>query len=245
MWLAIDSLLWKGSRTCLRLSTGLLVPLYLLVALSLYGAFLYAPTEAEMGAVQRIFYFHVGAAWNAFLAFFGVFLGGVLYLVTRRQIWDELAVAFCEVGIIFTTIVLVTGSIWAKPIWNTWWAWGDPRLMTTMVLWFIYVAYLMLRSSLPEGERRSKYCAVFGIIGFLDVPVVWVSIRLWRTIHPVVITSSGAQLDPRMIHALIVSVISMTVFLAVLVVLRTASRLHEVIAESMGQQLLERNVESL
>ena len=238
--LPIDELSWRTARLCLRLSTWMLGPLYVLVTLSLYAAFLYAPTEAEMGDVQRIFYFHVGAAWNAFLAFFGVFAGGLAYLLTRKRIWDELAVSCCEVGLVFTTIVLITGSIWAKPVWNTWWAWGDPRLMTTMVLWFIYVAYLMLRSSLPPGEKRSRYCAVFGIIGFLDVPIVWVSIRLWRTIHPVVITSSGAELDPRMVHALLVSVLTFTVLGTVLVSLRAASRLHMAAGDSIHQYLLDK-----
>jgi len=135
--------------------------------------------------------------------------------------------------VVFTTMVLTTGPIWAKPIWNTWWPWGDPRIMTTMVLWLIYVAYLMLRSSLPEGETKYKYCAVFGIIGFLDVPIVWFSIRWWRTIHPVVITSSGAELEPEMIHALFVSVIAMTVLCVTLVMLRMAMRLNSSMAEEL------------
>lgn len=224
---------WRLARFSLRVADWSLIPLYLLMVLALYGTFLYAPTEREMGEVQRIFYFHVGAAWNCFVAFLGVFLGGVGYLITRRQSWDHLAAACAEVGVVFTTIVLTTGPIWARPIWNTWWPWGDPRVMTTMVLWLIYVAYLMLRSSLPEGETKYKYCAVFGIIGFLDVPIVWFSIRWWRTIHPVVITSSGADLETEMIHTLIVSVIAMTVLLVTLVMLRVAMRLNGTVAEEL------------
>jgi heme exporter protein C len=218
----------------------LLIPLYILMVAALYGALLYAPTESEMGEVQRIFYFHMGAAWNAFLAFFGVFLGGFLYLFTRKQIWDRLAASCAEVGVVFTTIVLLTGSVWARPIWNTWLAWGDPRVMATMVLWLIYVSYFFLRSSLPEGDTKYKYCAVFGIIGFLDVPIVWLSIRWWRTIHPVVITSSGAQLEPEMLHALIVSVIAMTVLCVTLVMLRMALFLNYSMAEELAQELVER-----
>ncbi len=224
---------WRLAKLSLRIVNWSLIPLYVLMVVALYGAFLYAPTEREMGEVQRIFYFHVGAAWNCFLAFFGVFLGGVAYLITRKQSWDHLAAACVEVGVVFTTIVLTTGPIWARPIWNTWWPWGDPRVMTTAVLWLIYVAYLMLRSSLPEGETKYKYCAVFGIIGFLDVPIVWFSIRWWRTIHPVVITSSGAELEPEMIHALIVSVIAMTVLLVTLVMLRMAMSLNFSVAEEI------------
>ncbi|MFB3068436.1 MAG: cytochrome c biogenesis protein [Acidobacteriota bacterium] len=236
----INQSAWLSARRSLRIVDWLLIPLYLLMVAALYGALLYAPTESEMGEVQRIFYFHMGAAWNAFLAFFGVFLGGFLYLFTRKQSWDRLAASCAEIGVVFTTIVLLSGSVWARPIWNTWLAWGDPRVMTTMVLWLIYVAYFLLRSSLPEGEIMYKYCAVFGIIGFLDVPIVWVSIRWWRTIHPVVITSSGAQLEPEMINALIVSVIAMTVLGVTLVMLRMAMRLNNSMAEELVQELVER-----
>ena len=227
---------WRLARLSLRITNGSLIPLYVLMVVALYGAFLYAPTEREMGEVQRLFYFHVGAAWNCFLAFFGVFVAGVGYLITRKRSWDHLGAACAEVGVVFTTIVLTTGPIWARPIWNTWWPWGDPRVMTTAVLWLIYVAYLMLRSSVPEGETKYKYCAVFGIIGFLDVPIVWFSIRWWRTIHPVVITSSGADLETEMIHALIVSVVAMTVLLVTLVMLRMAMRLNFSLADDLTHE---------
>ena len=234
---------WVTAKRFSRLSGWLLPPLYLLFVLALYGAFLYAPTEKEMGEVQRIFYFHVGAAWNAFLAFFVVFLTAVIYLVRRQPLWDRLAAASAEIGVVFTTIVLTTGPIWAKPVWNTWWPWGDPRVMTTMVLWLIYLAYFILRSSLPEGEKKYKYCAVFGIIGFIDVPVVWMSIRWWRTIHPVVITQSGANLEPEMVHVLGISVIAFTVLYATLLLMRTASRLQHDLAEEIAQEMLERRVQ--
>lgn len=236
---------WQLARRYLQVANGLLIPGYLLVAVALYGAFLYAPTEREMGDVQRIFYFHMGTAWNAFLTFFGVFVAGITYLITRQSKWDRLAAACAEIGMVFTTIVMVTGSIWAKPIWNTWWAWGDPRLMTTMVLWLLYAAYFLLRSSLPEGDKKYQFCAVFGIIAFLDVPIVYMSIRWWRTIHPVVITSSGAGLATEMIHALIVSLIAMTVLCVTLVALRTAMRLNASLADELFQQLDQREDERL
>lgn len=223
----------------LQVAGWLRVPLLLLVLLALYGTFLYAPTERVMGEVQRIFYFHVGAAFNAFLAFFVVFVAGVLYLKSRKRIWDQLAAASAEVGVVFTTIVLTTGPVWAKPVWNTWFPWGDPRVMTTLVLWLIYVAYLILRSSLPEGDKRYKFCAVFGIIGFLDVPLVWVSIRWWRTIHPVVITSTGANLEPRMLQVLILTIVACFFLLFFLILLRAAMRLDQAIAAQLAQDLVD------
>ena len=226
----------RASR-CLKIADSLQYPLLILVLAALYTAFLYAPTERVMGEVQRIFYFHVGAAWNSFLAFFGVFLGGVLYLVTRQTFWDRVAVASAEIGVAFTTIVLVTGSLWARPIWNTWWPWGDPRVTTVLVLWLIYIAYLVLRSSLPESDKQYKICAVFGIIGFIDVPIVWMSIRWWRTIHPVVITTSGTKLDPKMVHALIISVLAFSVLYFTLLSLRVAMRVHHRLAQEIERDL--------
>jgi len=224
----------------LRWSKWGLYPTAVLVLAALYGAFVYAPTERQMGEVQRIFYFHVGAAADAFLAFFVVFAAGILYLIRRNPIWDQLAAASAEVGVLFTTVVLTTGPVWAKPVWNTWFPWGDPRIMTTLVLWLIYLAYLILRSSLPEGDRRSRICAVFGIIGFLDVPIVWMSIRWWRSIHPVVITSSGASLEPRMRQALMLAIFACLSLLAVLVLLRSSLRIHNLVLQQLAQEQLDK-----
>jgi len=208
---------------------------------ALWAAFLHAPTERVMGEVQRIFYFHVGSAWTAFFAFFVVFVAGIIYLWRRSPFWDELGAASAEVGIIFTTIVLTTGPIWAKPIWNTWWPWGDPRVTTTLVLWLIYVAYFALRSSLPEGEKRARFAAVFGIIGFIDVPIVFLSVRWWRTIHPVVITRTGASLEPEMVQAMLIAVAAFTVLYFTLLFLRTAMRLQQTATEEMAQAVRERS----
>lgn len=242
---ATDSSLFNFATVYIRFARWLLGPLYMMMVLALYGVFLYAPTEKEMGEVQRIFYFHVGAAWNAFLAFFIVFLSGVIYLIVRKKKWDHLAAASAEVGVIFTTIVLCTGPIWAKPVWNTWWPWGDPRVMTTLVLWLIYVSYLILRTSLPDGEKKYKYCAVFGIIGFLDVPIVWFSIRLWRTIHPVVITKSGAQLEPEMTQVLMLSVATFTLFYIVLVAIGVALRLNASLLDELTQKVLDSRIKQV
>ena len=234
-----DSQLRTAARW-LKIAGWMQFALYPLILIALYATFVYAPTERVMGEVQRIFYFHVGAAFNAFLAFFLVFLAGVAYLWSRNVIWDQLAAASVEVGVVFTTIVLTTGPIWAKPVWNTWFPWGDPRVMTTLVLWLIYIAYLILRSSLPEGEKKYKFCAVFGIIGFIDVPIVWMSIRWWRTIHPIVITATGANLEPPMLQTLLISILACFFALIVLVLLRGAMRLHSLVGEQLGQEQLDR-----
>ncbi|GAB4232307.1 MAG: cytochrome c biogenesis protein CcsA [Acidobacteriota bacterium] len=223
-----------------RWTGWLLWPTGLVMIAALFAALVYAPTERVMGEVQRIFYFHVGAAFAAFFAFLVVFVAGVAYLWTGRRWWDQLAVAAVETGVVFTTIVLTTGPIWARPVWNTWFPWGDPRVMTTLVLWLIYIAYLILRSSLPEGDKKYKFCAVFGIIGFLDVPIVWMSIRWWRTIHPVVITTKGANLEPPMLQALLISVLACFLLLFLLLFLRASHRLTARLLEEWEQELIDR-----
>jgi len=187
---------------------------FLLMILSLYLVFIYAPTEELMGDVQRIFYFHVSLAWVAFLAFFIVFLSSIFYLVKKEQQkeqmkWDILASSSAEIGIIFCTLVLITGSIWAKVAWNTWWTW-DPRLTTTLVLWLLYIAYLILRFYISEYSKRARFAAVYGIIAFIDVPIVWVSIRWWRTIHPVVFTAKKMTIEPVMFYILLVCLFTFT-----------------------------------
>jgi heme exporter protein C len=187
---------------------------FLLMIVSLYLVFVYAPTEELMGNVQRIFYFHVPLAWVAFLAFFVVFLGSIFYLLKKEQReeqfkWDILASSSAEIGVVFSTLVLITGSIWGKVAWNTWWTW-DPRLTTTLVLWLLYVAYLILRSYIPEYSNRARFAAVYGIIAFIDVPIVWVSIRWWRTIHPVVFSAKKMTIEPEMFYVLIVCLLTFT-----------------------------------
>ncbi len=166
---------------------------------NLYLIFEFAPEERTMGHVQRIFYFHVPSAWVSFLAFFVVFVYSIGYLWKRDRKYDIVASAAAEIGVIFATLVLVTGPIWARPVWNTWWEW-TPRLTLFLVLWFIYIAYLMLRNFVEGDERVARFSAVFGIVGFIDVPIVYMSIRLWRDIHPspVIAGGQGSGLDPDM-----------------------------------------------
>ncbi len=179
---------------------------YVLMLVALYTIFIYAPVEKTMGVIQKIFYIHVPSAFLAYLAFFITFIASIIYLYRKDPKWDTVAHCAVETGVIFCTIVLITGPIWARPIWNVWWTW-DPRLTTTLILWFTYVAYLMLRRSVKEN-RRANLAAVFGIIGFINVPITFFSIRLWRTIHPVVITSRGLNMSGPMKFSLIITFIA-------------------------------------
>ncbi|MFY9585139.1 MAG: cytochrome c biogenesis protein CcsA [Candidatus Acidiferrales bacterium] len=167
-----------------------------LIGLAGYAALFVAPMERTMGLIQRIFYFHVPSAWTGFVAFFLVFVSSIAYLFRRRPQWDWLAVSAGEVGVACFTVVLVTGPIWAKPVWGIWWTW-DARLTSTFVLWVLYVSYLLLRTLVGDPERRAMVSAVFGIFAFLDVPLVYLSIWFWRTQHPQPVIGGGG-LDKRM-----------------------------------------------
>ncbi len=206
-----------GARAGAKTALAVLVVALLMAAL--LAAFFIAPTEVQMGDVQRIFYFHVATAWVAFLAFFVVFLASIVYLRTKAQRWDILAVSAAEIGIVFTTLTLVSGSVWARSAWGTYWTW-EPRLTTTLMLWLIYVSYLLLRGMVEEPDRRAAFAAVFGIIGFVDVPIVFMSIRWWRTLHPQVVGSEGFDMEATMLPALFLSVIAFTVFFVYLLLLR-------------------------
>ncbi|MEC9491234.1 cytochrome c biogenesis protein CcsA [Flexistipes sp.] len=211
---------------------------FLAVALGLYFAFIYAPVENVMGPIQKIFYFHVASAWISFFAFFVTFICSFFVLFTNRYIFDDIASGSAEIGIIFCTIVLITGPIWAKPIWGTWWTW-DPRLTTTLILWFIYVGYLMLRKFLDEEDKRAKFSAALGIIGFIDVPIVFFSIRWWRTIHPNVLQKGGGGLAPEMLTALFVSIFAFTLLYIMMmvktVIVKHMFRRYEKIASNKGE----------
>ncbi|MBQ3033681.1 MAG: cytochrome c biogenesis protein CcsA [Deferribacterales bacterium] len=173
------------------------------VPVGLYFAFVYAPMEIKMGAVQKIFYFHVSSAWVGFFAFFVTFVMSIMLLFTKNYLYDDIAEASAVVGVIFCTIVIVTGPIWARPTWGVWWTW-DPRLTSTLILWFVYISYIMLRKFIDDADRRAKFSAALGIIGFIDVPIVFLSIRWWRTIHPNVVQQGGGGLHPDMKTAMFV-----------------------------------------
>jgi len=176
---------------------------------ALFMALVWAPTEATMGHLQRIFYFHVSCAWVGFFAFFVTFLASILYLWRAGPRWDRVAASSAEIGLTFVSMAIVTGSIWAKPIWNTWWTW-DPRLTTSAILWIIYVAYLMLRTSLDEPARRARFAAVYGILAFISVPITFMAIHWWRTIHPVILQSEGFALAGQMLVTLLAALAAFT-----------------------------------
>jgi len=172
--------------------------------------FFYAPMEAVMGNVQRVFYFHVAAGWVGMLGFLVAAIAGIAYLRTQKRKWDIVGLASVEIGMAFAFINVVTGAIWARPIWNTWWTW-DPRLTTATIMLLIYAAYLMLRSGIDDPNRRARFGAVYAIIGFLSVPLTFFSARLFRTIHPVVIGTNqpGAEgafdMTPKMLQTFLFS----------------------------------------
>lgn len=218
--------IWLGVVTCV------------LMVAALFMVFVYVPTEADQGIVQRIFYFHVPCAWVAFAAFALVAISGVFYLWLGQQVWDDLGYAAAESGMVFCTLVLITGSIWAKPIWGAWWTW-DSRLTTTLILWLLYGGYLMLRAMADDTPQVARFAAVVGIAAALDVPIIIVSVRLWRTIHPaVLVTRQGGHglEDPRMVATLLVSMAAFTALFVWLLclrfaTLRTQTRLNQVARE--------------
>ncbi len=168
-----------------------------LIFIAGYAALFLAPMERTMGLIQRIFYFHVPSAWTALLSFFIVFVSNIAYLLRRAPKWDWLGVSAAEVGLAFCSVVLVTGPIWAKPVWGIWWTW-DARLTSTFVLWVLYVSYLLLRTLVADAERRALVSAVYGVFAFLDVPMVYFSIWWFRTQHPQPVIGRGGFLDWRM-----------------------------------------------
>jgi len=190
---------------------GLILALASAVAVltALGMVFLYAPREATMGDVQRIFYFHVSSAWVGFFAFFVTFLAGILYLVRGERRWDILALSSVEVGLTFITMAVITGSLWARPVWGTYWTW-EPRLTISAVQLLIYIAYGMLRRAVEGPERQARFAAVYGIVAFVTVPLSWFAIRWWRTIHPEILSGGDMALTPRMVQTLLVSLAAFT-----------------------------------
>ncbi len=204
-----------------------------LIAVTTYAAFFYAPIERSMGVIQKIFYLHLPAAFASFIAMAICFVANLLYVFRREKKWDWLGVSAAEVGLPFITINMVGGAIWAHPVWGVWWTW-DARLTTTFVLWLLYIAYLLLRSMVEEEDKRALLSAVFGIFAFLDVPLVYFSIRWWRTQHPqpVIMGGPGSGLEPRMRVAYLLVWGAFTALMILL--LRSRYNLEEMRAEVEG-----------
>lgn len=190
-----------------------------IVLAGIYMAFLYAPTDRVQGHAQRIFYVHVPMAWLSYLSFFVIFVGSIGYVWKRDMRWDRLARASAEMGFVFTSLMLITGSLWGRPIWGTWWTW-DARLTTSLILWFIYLGYFMLRAYAGDRERAARYCAILGIIGAIDIPIIHQSVKWWRTLHPepVVVNTSGPNLPDSMLLTLLVTFTGFTLLYAYLMI---------------------------
>jgi heme exporter protein C len=194
------------------------------VMTALAMVFFYAPREATMGDVQRIFYFHVASAWVGFFAFFVTFLAGIGYLMQGGRRWDSAASSSAEIGLAFIAMAIVTGALWARPVWGVYWTW-EPRLTISAVQLLVYIAYGMLRASVEEPERQARFAAVYGIVAFVTVPLSWFAIRWWRSIHPDIFTGGeGMGITPRMVHTLLVSLAAFTLLYVTL--LRQRMRLE-------------------
>jgi heme exporter protein C len=189
-----------------------------LVGAAAYASFFVAPTERTMGLIQRIFYLHAASAWAGMTAFFVCFVANLQYVWRRQQKWDSLGVSSAEVGLAFITVVLITGPIWAKPVWGIYWTW-DARLTSTFIMWLLYISYLLLRTLVEEPERRALLSALFGIFAFIDVPIVFGAIRWWRGQHPkpVIMGDPGSGLEPTMRKVFFFSVLAMHALMALLI----------------------------
>jgi heme exporter protein C len=205
-------------RTNLPIASLVLGTLSLIgMMVSIWMIFLYAPTDAIEGQPQRIFYFHVPVAWIGMLAFGVVTVAGIGYLWKNDERWDWAARASAELGAVFITLALITGSIWGKTTWGTWWTW-DARLTTTLILWFIYIGYLMLRSYMGRTHESARSGAVLAIIGLIDVPIIYESVNWWRTLHPQAEVGTPGALPPSVVLTLMISLVTFTLFYSFLMI---------------------------
>jgi heme exporter protein C len=196
-----------------------------LTAAALYGAIIYAPPDAEQGEVQRIMYLHIPTILTAYLAFAVVFAASLLYLWKRSWPVDAVAHSSAEIGVLFTALTIVEGSIWGKATWGTWWTW-DARLTTTAILLFIYIGYLLLRALVEDRAQGAVFAAILGIIGALDIPIIHFSVYWWRTLHqpPSVLRPRSPAIGGSMLSVLILSVVAFVVIYAYLLVRRAEAR---------------------
>jgi len=187
------------------------------MTVSIWMIFVYAPTDAVQGNAQRIFYFHVPMAWIGMLAFVVLTAAGIAYLWKKDERWDWLARASAEVGVVFLTLAVISGSIWGRTIWGTWWTW-DPKLTTTLILWFMYIGYLMLLSYMGRTPTAARSAAVLAIIGVIDVPIIYESVNWWRTLHPPAQIGVAGALPPEVVLTLMISLSSFTLLYSFLMV---------------------------
>ncbi len=198
-------------------SLALLTLTFIGMMTSIFMIFLYVPTDAIEGIPQRIFYFHVPIAWIGMLAFGVLAVASIGYLWKKDERWDWLARASAEVGTIFITLALITGSIWGRTTWGTWWTW-DARLTTTLILWFIYIGYMMLRGYMGRTPASARSGAVLAIVGVIDVPIIYESVNWWRTLHPQAEVGTPGALPPEVVLTLMISLVTFTLLYSFLMV---------------------------
>ena len=221
-----------------------LIVLTVLAALGIFGAaymaLVVAPAAVGLTAdetlAQRIIYFHVPSAWLSMLAFGVTLIGSIGYLVSSRRRWDALALSSAEIGITFTLAAMASGSVWAKPAWNTWWTW-DPRLTTYTIVFLLYVSYFMLRSAMDDPSRRARFAGVYGIFAFLSVPITFFSIRWWRTIHPVLFDAKNFGLSSGMRPVFFYCLAAFTLFYVMLLLYRLRLEETKEQVEAIKEQL--------
>ncbi len=215
----IGRLMGRGSNRNAQRVLGIVS--IVLVSASVIVSLTLVPPDAVQGQVQRLMYVHVPAAWLAYLSFLVVFIGSVAFLITKQTRWDRLAAASAEVGVLFTALTIILGSLWGKPVWGTWWTW-DPRLTTTAILLLIYLGYLAVRRLPASPKRRARWAAVIGIVGFLDVPIVHLSVVWWRSLHqpPTILRPGAPTIAGSMLAALLLGVVAFSVLYTYLMVLR-------------------------
>ena len=193
-----------------NLKVIILIVSVIMVLISIYLALIYTPSHETMGDTQRIFYFHVASAWISYLAFAVTFVGSLLFLKSKSLKWDMIAYSSAEIGIVFCTLAIITGSLWARPIWGVFWRWEDLKLFITLVLWLVFVAYLALRNNVSSRRRRANLSAVFAIIGFICVPLSFAANRIWQQYHPTILVTSEGSLQASMAFALFFTVFAFT-----------------------------------
>ena len=213
----------------------LLVGSALLMALTLYMVYMWVPTEQNLGVSQRIFYFHVPLGWIGMVSIIVVAVASILHLFTGKQKWDDLAYSTAEIGIIFASLILITGAIWGKPVWGVWWTW-DAKLTTTLVLWFIYVGYLMVRAYGPAGTQGKRFASVIALIGAIDAPIIYKATDWWRSAHPE--RNVPSDLDDQMLLTLLVSVLAFTVLYVYLLMERYSLRRSESDLDELHQRFI-------
>lgn len=214
---------------------GLFVAAATMMAITLYLVFFYAPTDANLGVSQRILYYHVPVAILGLFSIVVVAVASAAHLITRREEWDSLAYSAAEIGVLLTSLGIVTGAMWAKPTWGIWWTW-DPKLTLTLVLWFIYVGYLMLRAYGPKGSQGARYGAVVAIIGAIDAPIIYYAAELWRTTHPTLVIGPAADsggMDSSMAMVLLASMVAFALLYVYVLVERYALRRSEAEADEL------------